>query len=169
LEVWGNFHPITPGEAYRSAELDRDDLEYYIRKYNIKSILNLQGHRTGDHHYRDEVAVCRELDLAHFVLSLSAGTKPSAELVDELLNIFEVAPRPILIHCKFGADRTGLAAAMWKVIVDGEEKRLASRQLSIRYFHLPFGAATAMDESFQEWEPNRKVQRVEEGVTQVKK
>lgn len=27
----GNFHPITYGEAYRSAQLDRDEYEYYIK------------------------------------------------------------------------------------------------------------------------------------------
>ena len=157
LEEWGNFRAITPGEAYRSARLDRDELEYYIRKYGIKSILNLEGHRPMEPYYRDEVAVAKELGLAHFDLSLSARTKPSPEAVDELLNIFKVAPRPILIHCKFGADRSGLVAAMWKVIVDGEEKQLASRQLSIRYFHLPFGAATAMDDFFQEWQPQQEL------------
>jgi len=43
MQVQGNFHPITPGEAYRSAKLDRDELEHYIKKYNIKSIVNLLG------------------------------------------------------------------------------------------------------------------------------
>ena len=35
MEEQGNFHPITIGEAYRSAQLDRDELEYYIKKYCI--------------------------------------------------------------------------------------------------------------------------------------
>src|SRR5271169_3268916 len=43
IEEQGNFHPITPGEAYRSAQMDRDELEYYINKYRLKSILNLRG------------------------------------------------------------------------------------------------------------------------------
>jgi protein tyrosine/serine phosphatase len=154
MEEWGNFHAITPGEAYRSARLDRDELEYYIGKYHIKSILNLQGARgPDDRYYSDEVTVYRELGLAHYDLELCAKEKPSKEETDQLIHIFKVAPRPILIHCKAGADRTGLAAAMWKVIVDGEPKSLAARQLSIRYFHLPFGAATAMDEFFEEWQP----------------
>jgi hypothetical protein len=43
IEEQGNFHTITYGEAYRSAQLDRDELVYYIKKYNIKSIVNLRG------------------------------------------------------------------------------------------------------------------------------
>jgi protein tyrosine/serine phosphatase len=155
MEEWGNFHTITPGKAYRSAELDRDELEYYIAKYNIKSILNLQGIRTSDYHYRDEIAVCRKLALAHYDLQLSADKKPSRGTIDQLIRIFKVAPRPILIHCRAGSDRTGLAAAMWKVIVDKESKGLAAEQLSIRYGHLPFGAATAMDDFFEEWRPEQ--------------
>ena len=38
MEEQGNFHPITYGEAYRSAILDRDELEYCIEKYNINGI-----------------------------------------------------------------------------------------------------------------------------------
>jgi hypothetical protein len=43
LEEQGNFHPITSGEAYWSAQLDQDELEYYIRKFEIRSIINLRG------------------------------------------------------------------------------------------------------------------------------
>jgi len=43
MKEQGNFHAITPGEAYRSALLDRDGWRKYIDKYQIKSILNLRG------------------------------------------------------------------------------------------------------------------------------
>jgi protein tyrosine/serine phosphatase len=153
MEEWSNFHAITPGKAYRSGETDRDELEYYVAKYNIKSILNLQGIRASDQHYRDEIAVCRERDLAHYDLQLSADKEPSRDTIDQLICIFKVAPRPILIHCKAGSDRAGLAAAIWKVVVDGESKRLAAEHLCLRYGHLPFGSATAMDDFFADWQP----------------
>jgi hypothetical protein len=31
----GNFHPITAGQAYRSAQLARDELEHYIHTFGI--------------------------------------------------------------------------------------------------------------------------------------
>ena len=155
MEEWSNFHAITPRIAYRSAEVDRDELEYYVAKYKIKSILNLQGIRASDQHYRDEIAVCRERGLAHYDLRLSAEKKPSRHTIDQLICILKVAPRPILIHCRAGSDRAGLAAAIWKVVVDGKSKRLAAEQLSIRYGHLPFGATTAMDHFFGEWQPEQ--------------
>lgn len=56
LEEQGNFHAITPGEAYRSAQLDRDELEHYVRQYKIRSIINLRGERTGKPWYKEEIA-----------------------------------------------------------------------------------------------------------------
>ena len=43
MEEQENFHTVREGGAYRSAKLDRDEIEYYIKKYHIKSILNLLG------------------------------------------------------------------------------------------------------------------------------
>ena len=153
MEEQGNFHAITPGEAYRSAQLDRDELEYYIPKYHIKSILNLAGKKSSDQHYRDEIEVCRQLHIAHYDLRLAADRKPSRVKIERLIAILKTAPRPVMVHCKAGADRTGLAAAIWKVIVDQEPRSRAKKQLSIRFGHIPIGPTTAMDRFFDEWQP----------------
>ncbi len=60
IEEQGNFHPITHGEAYRSAQLDRDEFEYYIRKYAIRSIVNLRGRNPDAPWYREEKMVSAE-------------------------------------------------------------------------------------------------------------
>jgi undecaprenyl-diphosphatase len=149
----GNFHPITPGEAYRSAQLDRDDIAHYVTKYSIKSVLNLRGSRSGERWYDDELAACAELQVAHYDVELSEAHEPTDIQVRQLVHIFETAPRPLLIHCMSGADRTGLAAAMWKVVVDKERKAEAANQLSIRYGHIPIWETQAMDSFFEKWNP----------------
>jgi protein tyrosine/serine phosphatase len=151
MEEQGNFHPITYGEAYRSAQLDRDELEYYIKKYYIKSIINLRGEDPKVPWYREEKQVSTEYNVKHFDISLSASREPDEEGIQKLIEIFHNAPRPVLIHCLAGADRTGLAAAMWKVIVDKEPKSEAGKQLSIFYGHLPIGKTIVMDRFFQSW------------------
>lgn len=153
IQEQGNFHPITDGEAYRSAQLDRDEFEYYIKKYNIKSILSLRGGNVDERWYQEEKRVSAELNIAHYDLPLSATHKPSEEDVRKLMEIFKHAPRPVLIHCQAGADRSGLVAAMWKVVVDKESKLEAKKQLSILYGHIPIGKTSAMDSFFQEWNP----------------
>jgi protein tyrosine/serine phosphatase len=153
MQVQGNFHPITAGEAYRSAKLDRGKLEYYVKKYNIKSIVNLLGEDQHKSWYREEIQVSAEHDVKHYDISLSATHEPTEEDARKLVEIFKNAPRPVLIHCKGGSDRSGLAAAMWKVIVDKEPKSEAQKQLSILYGHFPIGKTSAMDRFFQHWDP----------------
>jgi len=149
----GNFHPITPGEAYRSAQLDKDKLEYYIKQHHIKSILNLCGQNIGQEWYEEEIETSKKFEVMHFDLALSSFVEPTAEDVKKLLEIFRTAPRPILIHCKAGADRSGLVAAMWKVIVDKETTASAERQLTIWYGHIPVGGTIAMDRFYEKWNP----------------
>jgi len=150
----GNFHPITDGEAYRSAQLDRDNLEYYIKRYNIKSILNLRGGNHATDWYREELAVSAANHITHYDIAMSSTKEPDENDLKQLMEIFKSAPRPILIHCKAGADRSGLVAAMWKVIVDQESKPEAEKQLSIFYGHVPFGGRGAMDTYFEKWQPS---------------
>jgi undecaprenyl-diphosphatase len=153
MPVQGNFHPITPGEAYRSAKLDREKLEHYIKKYNIKSIVNLIGKDPRKPWYQEELQVSAEHNVKHYDITLSATQEPTDDDVRKLVEIFQHAPRPVLIHCKGGSDRSGLAAAMWKVIIDKEPKSEARKQLSILYGHLPIGKTSAMDHFFEQWEP----------------
>ncbi len=66
--------------------------------------------------------------------------------IQELLRLFNTAPRPVLIHCKVGADRSGLAAAIWQGVIEGRPKSEAKKQLSFVYGHMPFGPTQALDE-----------------------
>ncbi len=149
----GNFHAITEGEAYRSAQLGADSLKHYIREYGIRSVLNLRGPNAGSSWYRDEIQVSGEYNVKHYDINLSASRELTPEQLHRLMEIFRDAPRPILIHCKSGSDRTGLVAAMWKVVIDGESKAEAKKQLSIMFGHLPVGETTAMDLFFERWSP----------------
>jgi undecaprenyl-diphosphatase len=152
----GNFHEITPGAAYRSAQLDRPQLKRYIRQYDIKSVINLLSDHPGEPWYDEEMAVCNELGVKHYDVRMSAERKPDEDQVRKLIDIYRNAPRPVLIHCLRGADRSGLAAAMWKVIVDRAPKSEASAQLTIWYGHMPFGNKRAMDDFFEQWIPDAR-------------
>ena len=146
MEEQGNFHPITQGEAYRSAQLDRDELVHYIRKHNIQSIINLRGKRTRHSWYREELKICKQYGCRHYDLSIPADRSPSKAQIKTLFHHFESAPRPVLLHCKAGADRTGLAAALWKAAVDREPKAMARKQLALRFGHFASGPTSALDD-----------------------
>ena len=70
----------------------------------------------------------------------------------ELVAILRTAPRPILIHCRSGADRTGLASVIYLARIAKVDEETAERQLSLRFGHvgIPFlSPAYAMDESWE--------------------
>ena len=151
MEELGNFHPITPGEAYRSGQLDADELEHYIATFGIRSVINLRGPHPDEPWYVEEVQTCRILGVRHLDLRLSAQKAPSPEEMRVLLGFFATAPRPVLIHCEGGADRSGVAAAIWLAAVDGKSKSEAEKQLSIRYGHMPAGSTQVLDRFFEKW------------------
>jgi undecaprenyl-diphosphatase len=66
-----------------------------------------------------------------------------------LLHIVETAPKPVLIHCNAGADRTGLVAALYQV-EHGVAPAQAAKELSLHYGHFPYlwSKTDAMDRSF---------------------
>jgi len=148
-----NFHQVTAGEAYRSAQMSGAELRRHIDLYNIKSILNLRGKEQEESWYKEELKVSAEKAVKHYDMPLSAYSEPTAADVRTLVGLIKSAPRPVLIHCQFGADRTGLVSAMWKVIVNNESKGEAGKQLSIFYGHLPFGPPAAMNRFFEKWSP----------------
>ncbi|MGA7877827.1 MAG: dual specificity protein phosphatase family protein [Desulfoferrobacter sp.] len=151
MEEQGNFHQITAGEAYRSGQLDKDELQYYLSKYGIRSVINLRGKNARERWYLQEKEICRDSKVAHYDLALSATNEPSRRKIEELVRLFREVPRPVLIHCQAGADRSGIAAALWKVIVDGLPKSKARNQLSIHFGHIPIGPTGALDDFFEKW------------------
>jgi undecaprenyl-diphosphatase len=153
--VHGNFQPITEGEAYRSGQLNGARLESYLKEYRIKSVLNLRGDNSGADWYEDEISTCRRLSVRHYDLAMNSTGRPNPDVLEKLIAIFSEAPRPILIHCRSGSDRSGLAAALWKVVVDGEQKDVAQKQLSMRYGHFPVGQTSVLDDFFKQWDPSK--------------
>ena len=152
----GNFHAVTPGEAYRCAQPDYGRLEYYMKTYGIRTVINLRGKNPGSRWYRQEIRFCAKNGIRHYDIALSATSEPTARQVKKIMEIFRTAPRPVLIHCKSGADRSGLFAAMWKMYVDGQPRAEADEQLSVLYGHVPIAGTSAMDRFFMAWTPSKK-------------
>lgn len=150
LQLSGNIHAIELGQAYRSAQLNGSALKDTLTEYNIKSVLNLRGEHVGTQWYDNEVAITKEAGVAHADLSLSANRQLTDEQVTKLLELLKTLPKPILIHCKSGSDRTGIAAALYEYTMAGKPAGIADDQLSFRYGHFPWlGSRTiAMENTF---------------------
>lgn len=153
LQYRGNFHTVVAGELYRSAQPSPMALKEWTRQYGIRSVVNLRGESDADW-YRDEVATARDLGLKQVNFRMSASERMTPERARELLALLDTLPRPILIHCKAGADRTGLASALWLAQRGGSEAA-SEAQISFHYGHvsLPLTAAWPMDQSWEDLEP----------------
>jgi protein tyrosine/serine phosphatase len=146
----GNFHVVEQDQFYRSAQLNKTEFERVIQAHGIKSILNLRGANPNQMWYDDEVTISTALGLTHYDYGISARRVVTSRQIADILEILRTAPKPILVHCSAGADRTGLVAALYEAEIQGKSADEADKQLSLVYGHFPYLASKsrAMDESF---------------------
>jgi len=153
LEGWrvllgSNFHEVLPGKVYRSAQPTPDELHEVIATYGIRTVVNLRGCCSAFSWYLDECRVTHKNDVAQEDICLSAGRLPSVSELRRFALVLDHAEYPLLLHCRRGADRTGLAAAvvlLWHEEIDVDT---ACRQLGLRYGHVPIGRPAHLDGFF---------------------
>lgn len=150
-----NFHPVIAGELYRSSQPSAATIAALQKQYGIKTIINLRGDNSGRHWYDKEIAEAKELNINHIDFRMSSNRELTQEQAAQLVEIMRDAPKPILIHCQAGADRTGLASALYLAAIAKANETTAENQMSIYYGHLPlsFTRAYAMDRTFEKLEP----------------
>ena len=149
----GNVHVLEPGVAIRAAQPSAARLDDIVRTYGVRSVVNLRGPNAGQPWYDEEMAASRRLGLAHVDIALSARQELTPAQLDAVLARVAQAPKPVLIHCNGGSDRTGLVSAAW-VWSRGGSADDAGKQLAVRYGHFPWlGSRTvAMDRSLAAFE-----------------
>ncbi|WP_244499788.1 dual specificity protein phosphatase family protein [Tardiphaga robiniae] len=150
LRLSGNFHPIEEGVIYRSGQLSGLQFADRIEDNGIRSIINLRGDNTGQPWYDAEMKASRAAGVRHVDFPLSAGRELTDDQVRQLTAMLQDLPRPILVHCEAGADRSGVVSALYKLLVAKRPAEEAAGQLSFRYGHFPWLASrtAAMDRTF---------------------
>lgn len=145
-----NLHVVQEGVVYRSAQMDPDTLRRTIVDKGIKSVLNLRGEKPDSHWYKKETGVTRSLGVQHLSHKLSALKEVSPEELESILLTIDAMPKPLLVHCVGGSDRTGLVVAAWVFSRKHQRPEAAHEQLSLRYGHFPYlwSSTDAMDHSF---------------------
>lgn len=155
LQIFGNFHEVVPGQYYRSAQPTAAQIADYAKRYGIRSILNLRGAEPQSAWYRQEVAEANRLGLTHVDFKMSAEKRLKPDDAHRLVALLEKMPKPLLVHCKAGADRSGLVSAIYLYSVADLGESAAESQISFRYGHIgiPYLSSTfAMEESWEEFE-----------------
>lgn len=154
LQLTGNFHEVVPGQFYRSAQLSKEGFDHYIETYHIRTVINLRGGKPGAPWYEDELAATNAHGVTHIDFAMSATKELTPEQSFELVSLLRSAEGPILVHCKSGADRTGLASVMYLQQVANVDEETAEWQLTPLFGHLniPFTGPYAMDDTWEDFE-----------------
>lgn len=140
---WKNLGQVAPG-VWRSNQPAVADLERMAAQ-GLKTVVNLRG-ATEQSYWLFEREACARLGLTLIDLKLAAKRPPTRAQLQELIRILDTAEQPMLIHCKSGADRTGLAAAVWRLAKSGDSAARAGEELSFRYLHLKRERAGVQDQ-----------------------
>ncbi len=157
----GNVHTIEPGRAYRSATLTGmsytgitahligNDLDSVLKRDHIGTVICLRSGSNADDWYRQELGDCRRANALHEDVPISARSLPPPSALVRLIDIFDHARYPILLHCQAGADRTGLASTIYAHLYEGLPLDTAeAAQLTWRYGHFAVDKTRAMDTFF---------------------
>lgn len=129
-----HVHTVIPDTIYRSPRLNAINLTAHIQDKKIKSILNLEGMQMDNDWYRVELSTSRKFQIQHYDLALSPNKLPTQADLIKLINILQKSPKPLLIHCKRGIDRTGLAAAISLILSERHDSlKAAKKQISWHY------------------------------------
>ena len=150
--VWSNFDQIAPG-VYRSNQPGHWRLKRY-RAMGIKTVLYLRAssEKWAFHFERESLD---SLGMTMISAPLHSRSAPTRDAVQSLIAAFRSIDKPFLMHCKSGADRAGLASAIYLMVILGQDVAAARRMLSPRYIHLRFTKTGVLDLMLDHYDARR--------------
>jgi protein tyrosine phosphatase (PTP) superfamily phosphohydrolase (DUF442 family) len=139
--VWFNLHDVIPGQVYRSSQPSPAFLAEMVRDHQIHCVLKLNSPNESDWS-KQEADAAERLGVKYLNVRIGVSRLPRREELLSLIDAIETAPRPMLVHCKIGADRTGVASALIAMHDGATFDDAVARQLNWRFLHFGhFGLA----------------------------
>ena len=116
-----NFYRVTP-TLFRSAQLGRDDVAALV-PLGIRTVVGLRAFHSDEKWLKESGIAIRRIKIYTWAIS-------DANVVAALKAIRAAEKDgPVLLHCWHGADRTGLIAAMYRILYQGWSKEQALDEL----------------------------------------
>lgn len=157
------IYAVIPAEVYRSAQLDKDALESTVKSKGVRSIINLRGKHPDNEWYRDEIKVSKSLGVLHHDIGLSSEGLPRRRSVRALASLLLTENRPLLVHCKGGSDRAGLASIIALLIQDTMTLEEIAEHVSLRYLVVrPDSTGKMFYEQYSDWLLTNKTRHTRE-------
>ncbi len=144
--VWDNMAAVVPGRLYRSNHPTPARLAAAKRRYHLKTLINLRGPRKcGSDALSREAAA--KLGLIHLDMAFESRGAPHRDRILRFAKICETLVEPAMIHCKSGADRAGLASALF-IMFQGGTTQEAMQQLHWKFGHFNKSRTGILDAFF---------------------
>lgn len=150
--VWKNRKRYAAA-SWRSNQPMPWDIEWAARQ-GIRSILNARhdAPNHGGHALAREKAEALGLVYATLIdVPVFSRMAPPREHLLEIAGRLKRMPRPLLVHCKSGADRAGFIAAFDRIVTGGASVREAKAELSLRHLHIRSSRAGILDAVFDSY------------------
>ncbi len=138
-------------DVYRSPQPGEDQLARTIAAYDLRTVVSLRGDGLGTASSR---RAAESAGITFLNVPMSASRLPRPETLLELWRIAATAERPLLLHCRAGVDRTGLACAIC-VLHDTGDLAAARGQLAlVPNGHTGMFGTERMDEVLDRFAPH---------------
>jgi protein tyrosine phosphatase (PTP) superfamily phosphohydrolase (DUF442 family) len=144
--LWDNWAEVVPGKLYRSNHPTPSRLAAAARRFHLKTLINLRGHRQCGSDALSRQAASR-LGLTHIDMAFESRGAPHRDRVLRFADIYRKLETPALMHCKSGADRAGLASGL-AILLEGGSAAQALNQLSWRFGHFSRSRTGILDAFF---------------------
>lgn len=144
--VWTNFHAVIPGKVYRCNHPTPARLRRAVSKLGLRTLVNLRGHRQcgSDALSRNAAA---QIGITHLDMAFESRGAPHKDRILRFAQMYRDLQFPMLMHCKSGADRAGLASAL-VIMFEGGTAEQALGELSWRYLHFRRSRTGILDAFF---------------------
>src|SRR5579863_54875 len=138
-DILYNFHWVVPGEAARAMQAWAGHLKPFLKSRGIRAIINLRGRNDDLNWWKKETREAGELGIAHLDAMLDSRKLPTRDMLVTLIDSFDTAPKPFLLKCSGGQDRTSFAAALYLIHRDGwgAMDRAMAQFARLPYLHFP--------------------------------
>jgi protein tyrosine phosphatase (PTP) superfamily phosphohydrolase (DUF442 family) len=110
-----NFREVVPNKVYRSGQPSPNHLRKWVTKYGIKTVINLRG--SSEKEIEQEQLTADELGVKFVSIYLSGKRLATTSELADLIDALENAETPVLLHCRSGIDRSGMAGALAAMVI----------------------------------------------------
>ncbi len=159
LSPWitDNFDVVKEGALTRSSQYNAKKFEKFIQQHNVKIAINLRDNIVGTPRWDALQAVADKYEVQLINLPMNSDKLPTPEIIATLIDIYNNAiDQAMHINCEFGRDRTGFAAAFYKLEIEKVPLQEALKQFSfLRYAHIK-KVAPRMQEAIIAWNKIRQ-------------